>query len=651
MKQSMEKIKKILFASLSVLIVMSSWGQSFAVGPIEPTGPQQPTGRQETNILVGPQGVTGNIEPVGPQEPTGPQEMAIPIEEEVSTQDIKETTNDQTGPNSENQNSLTNETDVNINETNNANIDNNLEIDLSSGENNINQNSVVGSLETGSIEGTINVLNVGNSTLGEGSSVGTQTIDGSNTNEIVLGTTTNRASLNTTTGPNSSNTNLMDSNNFVTIVTENNASADNVIDIDANTGDNTIYGNTKVGNIETGDITLGVNLINILNVNNPNLVLTVDVWSILGDYEGDIVLPQLGNTYTGPSSSNSNINNINNSIDVEVQNNADISNNFDFETSTGGNNIGSNTVLGNVSTGGTVIDGSVANLANINTPAFYIFNVYGTWDGSYMGLDPSKVIINQINDTTGPGSDNQNQTNINNQTNASINNNATSNSLIKLDANTGNNAINSNSVIDNISTGAITLGANVVNILNSFGNDVGNFSLGVINIFGNWKGNVKNEPRPELLALNREIDNKPIGPVVKSGGEKIAPKLSINDYSEPETYQTIRNNDQDLVVPQGNISSSTGGTDYQPFSANNRERVATIDSSFDKLTLSEAEQQNKVSDTKASTTSSNTSKDSRLPFSFTLLLPICSLILLLWIFLEIITRKYQLKKVSNNLGN
>ncbi|MEK9156134.1 MAG: hypothetical protein AAB360_02415 [Patescibacteria group bacterium] len=472
--------QRLLSLLLALLLAIGGGSPLLAAGLTEAVGPQE---------SVGPVGQTGTTEPTGPTETVGVQET-----QDVAATDIA-ATNGTTGPESENNNSAATDTSIDVDVANDAAVDNTADLKLVTGQNTINQNSVAGNLTTGNIDGSVNVINLENSVLAEDSSAGSQTFGGGKGN-LWLTPSTERVLLsNGTTGPGSSNTNNVGNNNIIQILENNNANADNTINIEADTGANTIKENTKIGDILTGNINLSVNLINLLNIINPDLSLSVDIWSILGNFEGDIIID---NALTGPDSSNTNTTEKTTDVNVDIENNADINNDFTFDVSTGQNEVEANTQIGNITTGASRVESSITNAANLLTPTIYLVNVFGEWDGVIEGVDPNQVIINTMGNTlTGPDSNNTNANDSNTEVDVDVENNADVNNRVNIKANTGRNKIDRNTSVGDLLTGNINISANAVNVLNSLSNQAGKFTIGIINIFGNWKGKIKTKPSGE----------------------------------------------------------------------------------------------------------------------------------------------------------
>lgn len=451
MKKRTQFATKLFAVILAAMMLFSQITPAFAeniTGPIEPTGPQITVGPNEP---IGPQTAVGPIEPIGPQITT---------------------VNSQTGPDSNNQNTVNEQTTTDINVQNETNVTNEINADLNTGENTVSSNTVTGDIKTGDINGQITVINAPEANVSANTAV-------SNITPNSTGATT-LSPLNLTTGPDSNNTNTVNDNNIVRVVDQNTTNLNNDANINANTGANQVQNNTKVGNISTGDINLAVNLINLIGLNSP-VAVNLALWNLAGNVVGDIIVPE--NAITGPNSNNTNTVNSNNNTDVTVANNNDIQNNLTINTNTGENNLGSNTASENLTTGSTNVKTAITNI--VAAPVIYIVNVFGKIFGKpqIKGVDPKNIIVNQI---TGPNSNNTNTVNSNNNTDINLQNNTNINNDIQISANTGHNLIGNNTVTGNIKTGSINIAASIANVMDSFSNAAGQFTFGIINIFGDW---------------------------------------------------------------------------------------------------------------------------------------------------------------------
>lgn len=316
----------------------------------------------------------------------------------------------------------------------------------------------------------------------------------------------------------------------------NNAQLTNNVNVTANTGDNNVEG--KRSEIETGDASAETNVFNLVNTNLVGNNWFFSIINLFRQQSGDLILPYelqylLGdeannggkvtavNQDTGENSQNqANACSIN-STTVNNNNQANIDNNINASS-----NTGNNTIVGKDSSINTGDAQSLVDLLNVVNTNIYgsrwlmlAINNYGSWNGDILGWWGNKLTVgnttyiwiklpddfqltNQnntvaVNQDTGDNSQNQaiaTQTTslevVNNNT-ASVTNN------INVEANTGNNQIEGKH--SEINTGNANANANVVNIVNT--NIIGNnWFFGVINIFGNFLGNII-FPRPDLLVV------------------------------------------------------------------------------------------------------------------------------------------------------
>ena len=159
---------------------------------------------------------------------------------------------------------------------------------------------------------------------------------------------------NDTTGSNSDNTNKVDQVGSFSFTVSNNGSAENNIDLNLNTGDNSISNNTEVGDITTGDVSVDANVENSIN-------------------QGEVTIPDMGNgltsvtsenSLTGANSENENKINIDYSTDIKIENISSAKNDFDLDLNTGRNQISGNTVVGDITTGSIKV--SIGLINNLN---------------------------------------------------------------------------------------------------------------------------------------------------------------------------------------------------------------------------------------------------------------------------------------------
>lgn len=406
----------------------------------------------------------------------------------------------------------TTDTEIQVETDTDTSITDSTDFDLNTGRNEIGNSTVVSGLETGNIDATVNLLNISNSELGEGSSFGSQNIIGGEGNITLFSPDENRVDISSNNYLGGGSTDLLSNNNVVHVFEQSDTGIDNSIEIDANTGENLIQNNTKIDEISTGYINLGVNLINLMDIYAPDLELTVDVWNILGDFSGDIAIAD-----TPENNSESSVNNL---INVNCEQNINLDNYFGLEMNTGENDLGSNTMIGDVVAGTTNVMTNLANISDIATPMYFLLNVFGDWDGNYGGLDPDYTIVNIIPDDAEISVNDS--LDYNSITNTDIGN------RIGINANTGRNQINRNTIVGSISTGNINVAQNVVNIWNNIDRRLGRVRIGIINIFGSWKHKAQGgggdnppiEPPEEILPESEE-------PLAVLGKTRIIPEMNI----------------------------------------------------------------------------------------------------------------------------
>lgn len=249
-----------------------------------------------------------------------------------------------TGSNSLNENTVDVEDDVDVDIENNADVDNDVDLDVTTGDNDVEDNTIVEGFATGDIEADIvfdSWLNTGDDNDLESLAVSPLHVD------AVFG--------NDRTGSNSENTNDVDIDRDVDVDITNDADIDNDFDFDLNTGDNDIEDNTIVGDVRTGDVELGVEVNSVANQSTSLDLSTLTESHASLDFSNEI---------TGSNSENTNTVDLDSEVDIDVTNDADIDNDFDVDANTGGNDIEDNTEVGDVETGSVRINIQSTNRAN-----------------------------------------------------------------------------------------------------------------------------------------------------------------------------------------------------------------------------------------------------------------------------------------------
>lgn len=215
------------------------------------------------------------------------------------------------------------------------------------------------------------------------------------------------------------------------------------------------------------------------------------------------------NTITGPNSTNNTSETNTNSIDSKNNNNAEVTNDINLDVASGGNTASYNTLGGSIISGSAFANLNVLNNLNSNftgVGGIQTFNIFDHYQGDLVfdiasgnvttsflnGLVDQYISANTKvveNSLTGPNSINNANSNNSNSENYSNNNNAVLTNNININANTGSNSSSYNTGSGDVKTGNAVANANIVNLANTNLN-VSGWVVGVVNIFGNYIGNI-----------------------------------------------------------------------------------------------------------------------------------------------------------------
>jgi hypothetical protein len=185
------------------------------------------------------------------------------------------------------------ETDVDIENSNTAEIENDNAVSGNSGGNEISGDKVDGaSINTGNVNVYANVLNIVN-TNQINSQIVQITEDFNDLSADIL-------MNNPETTPDEMVHNLVSrlcdgitcqSLTTVKLTNSNDAAINNTVIATGNSGGNSISGASSNASITTGNVNALVNVINIVNTNLVNSRWTIATFNVFGDWEGDLVLP------------------------------------------------------------------------------------------------------------------------------------------------------------------------------------------------------------------------------------------------------------------------------------------------------------------------------------------------------------------------
>lgn len=310
---------------------------------------------------------------------------------------------------------------------NNGDIINNIDINANTGYNSASKNTGGDStIETGDANVVANVVNALNTVVDGAMNV--VNIFGDMVGNIVqpsVATSTSDCSCecagdvtaaNTGNGSDSTNNATVNNTNTNTTNMTNNATVENNLDLDGSTGGNTTSGNTGgFSSVETGDVTVDANVINIANVNvsagSCDPIYFVFINDISNNWQGQILGAAPGtyfytsdgsiyfvgaggqlvavNRDNGADSINNSTINSTNTNTTNINNNGTITNNINIDANTGDNDASKNT-NGNSSimTGDANIVVNVVNFINSNFSGrkivMTLVNVFGSWIGNFV---------------------------------------------------------------------------------------------------------------------------------------------------------------------------------------------------------------------------------------------------------------------------
>jgi len=322
-------------------------------------------------------------------------------------------------------------------------------------------------------------------------------------------------SSNNNTGETSENNSMVDVENSSNTQIDNNANLDNLVTIDSDSGTNLAIGNTGDGIIYSGDsdvIFTAINAANNLNVGLENFNVfddqTGDIVIDFGDFESVPLSELLGNARnntTGANSENNATNSLNNTNTLFIDNNGNIVNSYLISSNTGNNIADKNTGDGSITTGDANV---VFNLINFLNNSFQGLgellignvNIFGTLVGDIVlqdlqgcGTGLASAGFGASNNTTGANSGNSAATSITNTNDASLINLGDINNNVTVDAATGGNTADKNTLNGQVITGdsnAKVVTTNIANT-NTLGTG-GTIWLVLTNNLGQWSGQLFN---------------------------------------------------------------------------------------------------------------------------------------------------------------
>lgn len=275
----------------------------------------------------------------------------------------------------------------------------------------------------------------------------------------------------------------------LTVNSQANGQIVNDIAVGAATGNATITSNTVAGAATSGNANAIANIINVINSAISAGNSFIGAINVLGNLNGDILLP-LGLLDTLIAS---NVNsptlglpqNINDASALNTFSNQAVTNTITTTAATGNATSNNNTSSGNINTGNARSNVTILNLTGSNVVAannlLVFVNVLGQWVG---------MIINAPNGATAAslagGVTNNSLLPINSDVNSTVNN--AINNTILVGAESGDAIAENNTQVGDVASGNASASVNLANLLGSNISLSEWFGILFINIFGDWNG-------------------------------------------------------------------------------------------------------------------------------------------------------------------
>lgn len=479
-----------------------------------------------------------------------------------------------------------------VSQTNNLEANNIIDADVNTGKNTIINNLGGGStITTGDATANVNVINFGNVNMA-GVGVAEYNVFDPTGGDIYLDDLSYipaevLAQINKN-GAGSDNTIEYQSGNTKLVFQDNYAEVTNDINIEVNTGDNTITQSLGDATIQTGDANVVANIINFLNSNFLGLgKLLVGVINLADGYQGDVYLPTLGMSDPSVSAdiNNNGANSLNqigvsnnDTLAINQKNTVGVNNEVYIDANTGDNtasmNVGNGTSLktGDIET--SITSSTVAGQNFVGTSGIMnlvFLNENGKITPFYVDAQGNLVEVPQVYaEATENGAYSENIIGISEDDSTTVdqNNTAIVNNKLNIDVNTGGNKATRN--VDSkttIETGDISVLASITNFIgNNFVGD--NLVVTFINSLGEWTGNIL----PGWMRNDEQEQGHEEGQTENIGGlpdifglgndnaTDVSDEQTAAQKTETGTTQNEVNNASSNIQPQTGIASKTNGS-------------------------------------------------------------------------------------------
>ncbi len=329
---------------------------------------------------------------------------------------------------------------------------------------------------------------------------------------------------------------------------DNNATVTNTVLSVASTGGNTASSSGDAS-VATGDAIASANVLNVVNTNITNSQYLLVALNNFGDLAGNIVLPNA--SFFDQLLAN---NGLTKSTTVSNINTADVTNTTTATANTGDNTASSTSGDAAVSTGNALSNSTTVNQVNTNdtggATVYMLVNIFGNWTGSIQGL-PAGLSWTQTPNGIAITGNESSFSNLGGSTNVSNANTATVNNDVQVYALTGSNYAEGSGT-STVSTGNAYASANVVNLVNT--NILGeNWVLAIMNVFGNWSGNL-DFGQPDLWIGAVAETSNPTQP-----GSSVTYTFTVANHGNVDATNVVLNASFDTTMLTFSDGTSTPG--------------------------------------------------------------------------------------------
>ncbi|OGZ74386.1 MAG: hypothetical protein A3A12_01265 [Candidatus Staskawiczbacteria bacterium RIFCSPLOWO2_01_FULL_43_17b] len=501
-----------------------------------------------------------------------------------------------------------------ISNSNNGKLNNQIQANVISGQNKANQNTGTGSIASGDVNSSVNVMNFLNANI-TASNFWLKSLnvfgDWSGNinlpqmpapNLVVAPYTQTIAGENTTTGANSENEASVEVTNETVQTNDNIADITNDFLVKSNTGSNIASFNNGSGAVKYGDAKAETNTANVANVN-----ITGDSWWILvvnkfGNWQGTtvgspsdmmvnsgqnatVLSPvnsgiEVFNDTTGANSNNAAGASISHSNQLSNINDASITNNISVVAVSGENQAEYNVGHGYIEVGDVTSAINAMNIANVNVNVGNVLiamvNVFGDWSGNIVfnsGASPLNMLgfpqsgtgsSSAFNQATGSGAVGSALNNYNSSVDINNQNTATNTNNSSATSSTGQNSANFNTGSGIVSTGTSDTGSSLLNQSNNNQVNVGAGGCGSGATGNGTTGSESENNTTTLNSCNLDIDNQNTTEnnsnvlVNNSTGNNVASYNTGNgvvDTSWVDTFVQLYNQSNENQVTVGQVEA------------------------------------------------------------------------------------------------